>query len=173
MTKHKHRLNDIIYHEEKVIFFRHTLVGVKLNGCRRDFSRNPLVHTSLLSKSVLNFVIKEMKGFCGSCGMENEGGRLNPYPWLVAIKERVVDAGITKHVYHTGIVFDKFYIDSCYHNCTTFTKPIHLLMSSKIKNFALHFLSTNEISLNKQDTEKYIQKKWQGNRLQSVLCLHI
>ena len=91
--------------------FRYTLVGVKLNGCRRDFSRNPLVHTSLLSKAVLNFVIKEMKGFCGSCGMENEGGRLNPYPWLVAIKERVVDEGITKHVYHTGEVFDNFDID--------------------------------------------------------------
>ena len=111
MTKHKKRLNDIIDHKGKVTFFRHTLVGVKLNGCRRDFSRNPLVHTSLLSKAVLNFVIKEMKGFCGSCGLENEGGRLNPYPWLVAIKERVVDAGITKHVYHTGIVFDKFHID--------------------------------------------------------------
>ena len=92
-------------------FFRHTLVGVKLNGCRRDFSRNPLVHTSLLSKSVLNFVIKEMKGFCGSCGMENEGGRLNMYPWFVAIKERVVDAGITKHVYHTGKVLDNFDFD--------------------------------------------------------------
>ena len=62
---------------------------------------------------------------------------------------------------------------SCYHNCTTFTKPIHLLMSSKIKNLARHFLSTNEKSLNKQDIEKYIQKKWQGNRLQSILCLHI
>ena len=111
MTKHKKRLNDIIDHEGKVTFFRHTLVGVKLNGCRRDFSRNPLVHTSLLSKSVLNFVIKEMKGFCGSCGMENEGGRLNMYPWLVAIKERVVDAGITKHVYHTGKVLDNFDFD--------------------------------------------------------------
>ena len=81
-------------------FFRHTLVGVKLNGCRRDFSRNPLVHTSLLSKSVLNFVIKEMKGFCGSCGLRNEGTRLNPYSWFVAIKE------ISSMKYHTGMVFE-------------------------------------------------------------------
>ena len=111
MTKHKqykHRRNDIIDHKGKVTFFRHTLVGVKLNGCRRDFSQNPLVHTSLLSKAVLNFVIKEMKGFCGSCGMENEGERLNPYPWFVAIKEKV-NAGTP--VYHTGIVFENFDID--------------------------------------------------------------
>ena len=50
-------------------------------------------------------------------------------------------------------------VRSCYHNCTTFTKPIHLLMSSKIKNLARHFLSTNDKSFNKQDIEKYIQKK--------------
>ena len=62
---------------------------------------------------------------------------------------------------------------ACYHNCTTFTKPIRLLMSSKIQNLARHFLSTNEKSLNKQEIEKYIQKKWRNNRLQSILCLHI
>ena len=62
---------------------------------------------------------------------------------------------------------------SCYHNCTTFTKPIRLLMSSKIQNLAWHFLSTNEKSLNKQEIEKYIQKKWRNDRLQSILCLHI
>ena len=65
------------------------------------------------------------------------------------------------------------HILSCYHNCTTFTKPIRLLMSSKIQNIARHFLSTNEKSLNKQEIEKYIQKKWRSNRLQSILCLHI
>ena len=57
--------------------------------------------------------------------------------------------------------------------CTMSPKPIHPLKSLKIKNSAWHFLSTNEKSLNKQDIEKYIQKKWQGNRLQSILCLHI
>lgn len=62
---------------------------------------------------------------------------------------------------------------ACYHNCTTFTKPIRMLMSSKIQNLARHFLSTNEKSLNKQEIEKYIQKKWRSNRLQSILCLHI
>ena len=49
-----------------------------------------------------------MKGFCGSCGMENEGERLNPYPWFVAIKEKV-DTGTP--VYHTGIVLENFDID--------------------------------------------------------------
>ena len=68
----------------------------------------PQVFTSLLSKSVLNFVTKEIKGFCGSCGMENEGDRLNPYPWFVAIKEKV-DTGTP--IYHTGIVLENFDID--------------------------------------------------------------
>ena len=63
--------------------------------------------------------------------------------------------------------------EPCYHNCTTFTKPIRLLMSSKTQNLARHFLSTNEKSLNEQEIEKYIQKKWRNNRLQSILCLHI
>ena len=67
----------------------------------------------------------------------------------------------------------RWIIKPCYHNCTTFTKPIRLLMSSKIQNLARHFLSTNEKSLNKQEIEKYIQKKWRSNRLQSILCLHI
>ena len=62
---------------------------------------------------------------------------------------------------------------ACYHHCTTFTKPIRLLMSSKIQNLARHFLSTNEKSLNKQEMEKYIKKKWRIDRLQSILCLHI
>ena len=89
----------------KIVIFRHTLIGIKLNKCDNGL---PQVFTSLLSKSVLNFVIKEMKGFCGSCGMENEGYRLNTYPWFVAIKEKV-NAGT--HVYHSGIVFDNFDIN--------------------------------------------------------------
>ena len=77
--------------------FRHTLIGIKLNKCDNGL---PQVFTSLLSKAVLNFVIKEMKGFCGSCGLRNEGTRLNPYSWFVAIKE------ISPRKYHTGMVFE-------------------------------------------------------------------
>ena len=77
--------------------FRHTLIGIKLNKCDNGL---PQVFTSLLSKAVLNFVIKEMKGFCGSCGLRNEGTRLNPYSWFVAIKE------ISSMKYHTGMVFE-------------------------------------------------------------------
>ena len=89
----------------KIVVFRHTLIGIKLNKCDNGL---PQVFTSLLSKAVLNFVIKEMSGFCGSCGKRNDGGLLNRYPWFVAIKEKV-NAGT--HVYHTGIVFDNFDID--------------------------------------------------------------
>ena len=85
--------------------FRHTLIGIKLNKCDNGL---PQVFTNLLSKAVLNFVIKEMSGFCGSCGLRNEGTRLNPYPWFVAIKEKV-ETGTP--VYHTGIVLENFDID--------------------------------------------------------------
>ena len=108
-------------------------------------------HTALLQHSLLNFST--------SASSSHNSGK----GWLP------IDRKISKDFPSA----EEAAIQSCYHNCTTFTKPIRLLMSSKIQNLTRHFLSTNEKSLNKQEIEKYIQKKWRSNRLQSILCLHI
>ena len=67
---------------------RHTLVGITLGVCS-DQAHLPRVTTSLLSKPVLNFVIKIMEERCGECGTENNGPAINRFPWYVGIKEEV------------------------------------------------------------------------------------
>ena len=47
-----------------------------------------------------------MEGRCGKCGIKNEGGKLNPYPWFVAIKETLID----QDVYHTGTLVSKEWV---------------------------------------------------------------
>ena len=83
--------------------FRNTLVGITLNVCDRNL---PRVSSSLLHVSILHFVIKEIEGRCGECGIKNEGQRLNSYPWFVAIKEKVGDV----NVYHTGTLVSKEWV---------------------------------------------------------------
>ena len=69
---------------------RHTLVGITLGVCS-DQAHLPRVTTSLLSKPVLNFVIKIMEERCGDCGTLNDGqgAMMNLHPWYVMIKEQV------------------------------------------------------------------------------------
>ena len=72
-------------------------------GCAVDM---PQVFTHFLSKSVVNFVLKELEGRCGRCGIENEGDKLNKFPWYVAIKEKDNE----KFVFHTGTLVSKEHI---------------------------------------------------------------
>ena len=85
------------------MFLRHTLLGVSLNVCDAYL---PRVTSSLLTKSNINFVIKISEGRCGKCGIKNEGAKLNPFPWFVAIKETLLD----EHIYHTGTLVSKEWI---------------------------------------------------------------
>ena len=55
-----------------------------------------------------------------------------------------------------------------------------ILMINDITEYQLHDEGMQKMRpyrklslLNKQEIEKYIQKKWRNNRLQSILCLHI
>ena len=65
----------------------------------------------------------------------------------------------------------------CYHNFTTFTKPIQLLK----KRICLGILCFNTVnqweiitqSSCREEMEKWIQKKCHGSRLQSILCHHM
>ena len=82
-----------------VLHFRHTLIGLQLDVCDKKL---PRVYTSLLSRSALNFVMKEMQGTCGHCGVENEGDKLNKLPWFVSIKEKVEDSQGVTYLYYTG-----------------------------------------------------------------------
>ena len=89
------------------IICRHTLVGMTL-GCARNM---PQVFTNVLSKSIMNFVLKVMEDSgCGDCGIENDGGKLNKLPWFVAIKELVYENYQFYNIYHTGTLVSKDYV---------------------------------------------------------------
>ena len=89
------------------LHFRHTLIGLQLDVCDKKL---PRVYTSLLSRSALNFVMKEMQGTCGHCGVENEGDKLNKKPWFVSIREKVEDSQGVTYLYYTGTLVSKEHV---------------------------------------------------------------
>ena len=50
--------------------------------------------------------MKDIEGMCGRCGVKNPGENLNEYPWLVAIKEKVLD----QDFYHTGTLVSREWV---------------------------------------------------------------
>ena len=89
------------------LHFRHTLIGLQLDVCDKKL---PRVYTSLLLRSALNFVMKEMQGTCGHCGVENEGDKLNKLPWFVSIKEKVEDSQGVTYLYYTGTLVSRQHV---------------------------------------------------------------
>ena len=96
------RSTNLIRYLKTAPIFRHTLVGITLES-GTDF---PRVYTSLLHESILHFVMKDIGGMCGRCGVKNPGENLNEYPWLVAIKETVLD----QDFHHTGTLVSREWV---------------------------------------------------------------
>ena len=62
-----------------------------------------------MSKSVVNFVKKVMEDISceqESCGIKNDGEKLNQFPWFVALREQVNN----DNVYRTGTLISREYV---------------------------------------------------------------
>ena len=91
---------------------RYTLVGMTIGTHDRNspyflcYHDRPLVTSSLIAKSNINFVVKVMEERCGKCGILNEGSQMNTYPWFVAIR----NTDMPDNEYITGTLVSKEWV---------------------------------------------------------------
>ena len=101
MTRSHYYFIGILFNQ----IFRHILVGITV-GCAGNL---PQVFTNFMSKSVVNFVKKVMEDISceqESCGIKNDGEKLNQFPWFVALREQVNN----DNVYRTGTLISREYV---------------------------------------------------------------
>ena len=71
-----------------------------------------------MNKTVLHFVQRVMEDInCEkdkinpqNCGIQNDGGKLNKFPWFVAIKEEVNTINYNYNNFYSGTLVSKYYV---------------------------------------------------------------